>query len=113
MGKNVPGRGQLYLVPTHSEEDGSGGKEKSKGHIWQMTKTSNWLFGRVARESKPPTNVNVWSLRNGNDTLIGTECYGQMRQKQRSLASLKLWGCIASTGPGASFINHAYAQICA
>src|SRR4029434_5051912 len=38
--KNQPGRGRVYIDPTHREEDGSTGKRISKDHSWRIVEVS-------------------------------------------------------------------------
>src|SRR4029434_9091476 len=60
--KNQPGRGRVYIYPTHREEDGLTGKRISKDHSWRITEV---CWGQKVSESlrnyhqMPPTSPQV------------------------------------------------------
>ena len=99
---------QVHVVPTHSEEDGEGGKEEPKDHSSRTAdiscvlgsqslkinhKTPPHLEKALCKNSmkkvltrEQPTNSSVWSLPNVIGSMTGTGCYGQMRPKWNFLA---------------------------
>ena len=108
-------RTQVHVVPTHSEEDGEGGKEEPKDHSSRTADFSCVLGSQslkinhkiitslptgslegLHKESpywEQPTHSSVYLL-NSHWTMTGTGCYGQMRPKWNFLVMSKE-GCLA------------------